>query len=100
MLAHFSLDGQLVFVTEDGTQIFSANEIGRLLCGEAGQREFAGGDPLREALVDYWLEWEARELKVGRRDIATGPEMKLVLGSIYPGAKFNFAPILKKFAQI
>lgn len=51
-------------MTEDGTQIFSANEISRLLCVEAGENGFIGGDPLPGALVDYWLEWEARELKV------------------------------------
>ena len=54
-----------MLVLEDGTKLFSVNEICRLLCVESGQGEFVGeGDPVRGALVDYWLEWEGRELKV------------------------------------
>ena len=60
---------QLVLQLQDGTTISSANEICRLLCVESGRGDLIGtSDPLQGALVDYWLEWEAREVKVGVAD--------------------------------
>ena len=52
-------------MNDDGTRVFSTNEICRLLCGECDDGSgFIGCDPVSKALVDYWLEWEGRELKV------------------------------------
>lgn len=47
-----------------GECIFSANEICRFLCSECGQEQFCGGTPEHQALIDFWLGWEASELKV------------------------------------
>ena len=47
-----------------GECIFSANEICRFLCSEYGQEQFCGGTPEQQALIDFWLGWEASELKV------------------------------------
>ena len=51
-------------VLDGGVEIFSANEVCRFLCGETGNEGFYGEDPAHQALVDYWLGWEASELKV------------------------------------
>ena len=74
------LGEQLVLQLEDGVRLSSANEICRFLCmgSLGGGRAFAGGgggqsgDLARGAMVDYWLEWEGRELKVkgGREGIS------------------------------
>ena len=48
----------------DGVMILSANEVCGFLCGETGNDQFCGVDPAHQALVDYWLGWEASELKV------------------------------------
>lgn len=48
----------------DGAVILLANEVCRFLCGETGNEGFCGVDPTHQALVDYWLGWEASELKV------------------------------------
>ena len=55
---------QLCLTLDDGVEIFSANEVCRFLCGETGNEGFYGADPTHQALVDYWLGWEASELKV------------------------------------
>ena len=62
----FSLEGhlRLSVALEDGVEIFSANEVCRFLCGETGNEGFYGADPAHQALIDYWLGWEAGELKV------------------------------------
>ena len=68
LLQYISLcpGAQLSLHVRDSDPIFSANEICRLLCVESGRRDFIGGDDLTQrALVDYWLEWEGREVKVG-----------------------------------
>ena len=49
---------------DDNVVMFSANEVCRFLCGETGNEGFCGEDPTHQALVDYWLGWEASELKV------------------------------------
>lgn len=54
----------LSLALDDGLEIFSANEVCRFLCGETGNEGFYGADPTHQALVDYWLGWEASELKV------------------------------------
>jgi hypothetical protein len=67
---NFSLEGHLrlsLALDDEGTcslEIFSANEVCRFLCGETGNEGFYGADPTHQALVDYWLGWEASELKV------------------------------------
>ncbi len=48
----------------DGGVLSSSNEICRYLCAEGGRDDLCGGDPCRQALVDYWLGWEAGQLKV------------------------------------
>ena len=61
---------QLVLRVQDGNLLFSANEICRLLCGETGWGDFMGAtNPLQGALMDYWLDWEAREVKVQTKAI-------------------------------
>lgn len=56
---------RLLLQLQDGTQVSSANEMCRLLSVQFGARDMIGGaDPIQGALVDYWLEWEGRELKV------------------------------------
>ena len=73
LLPLFSLEGhlQLSLALDDGVEIFSANEVCRFLCGETGNEGFYGADPGHQALVDYWLAWEAGELKVRRNDCST-----------------------------
>ena len=65
-LYHFLKKGHpnLRLGLDDGTLIFSANEVCRFLCGETGNEGFYGEDPAHQALVDFWLGWEASELKV------------------------------------
>ena len=65
---------------EDGRQIFSANEICRLLCIEAGKESFAGFNPVGVSLVDHWLDWEVRELKVILSSLRRCPYFR---GSLY-----------------
>lgn len=63
----FSFAGHLrlsLALDGDGVEIFSANEVCRFLCSETGNEGFYGTDPTHQALVDYWLGWEAGELKV------------------------------------
>lgn len=61
----FPSGDQLSLLVDDGTLVFSANEICRILCGRCvSGNDFIGQDPVSRALVDYWLEWEGRELKV------------------------------------
>ena len=61
----------LLLTTDHGkTQLSSANEICRLLCVEVGEGAFTGAGPVEGSLVDYWLDWEVRELKVrGERGV-------------------------------
>ena len=72
LLFLFSLAGhlQLSLALDDdgGLVIFSANEVCRFLCGETGNEGFYGEDPTHQALVDYWLGWEASELKVSENE--------------------------------
>ena len=51
-----------------GTCIVSANEVCRWMCGHGscGAGLSGRGIPSREALVDYWMEWESRELRVSQ----------------------------------
>ncbi len=56
--------GGLVLRLSDGGVLSSSNEICRFLCAESGRDDLCGGDPFRQALVDYWLGWEAGQLKV------------------------------------
>ena len=48
----------------DGRVLTSANEICRFICCESGRGDLCGGDPVHQALIDYWLGWEVGELKV------------------------------------
>ncbi|XP_064397702.1 methionine--tRNA ligase, cytoplasmic-like isoform X2 [Halichondria panicea] len=56
-------DGRLALRLSDGGVLSSSNEICRYLCAEGGRDDLCGGDPCRQALVDYWLGWEAGQLK-------------------------------------
>lgn len=46
-----------------GQQLFSANEICRFVCSQCGGGALAGSSPEDQALIDYWLDWEASEVK-------------------------------------
>lgn len=56
----------VVLELKSGEKIFSIAEICRVSCqgGGGGGEELVGESPVRQANVDYWIDWGCGQLKV------------------------------------